>query len=65
MKEFEVKTTRGSMMRKLFSQYAHSKYGFQEFADYTFVSPGVTVQSFEVPDEPISDHLPMILTFDL
>jgi len=61
VKEFEIKTTRGSMMRKLFPQYEHGSYGFQEFADYTFVTPGVTVESFEVPDEPISDHLPMIL----
>ncbi|MFA5945808.1 MAG: endonuclease/exonuclease/phosphatase family protein [Patescibacteria group bacterium] len=62
--EYNIKTTRGSHMRKLHPQHEHGKYGFQEFADYTFVSPGVHVQSFEVPDEPVSDHLPMILEID-
>ena len=33
------------------------------FADYTFVSPDVNVESFEVPDVAVSDHLPMILRF--
>ncbi len=56
-----VQTTRGSHMRKLFPEYEAGKYGFQEFADYTFVTSGVTVESFEVPDLPVSDHLPMIL----
>ena len=36
-----------------------------EFADYTFVTSGIKVESFEVPDVPISDHLPMILKFNL
>jgi endonuclease/exonuclease/phosphatase family metal-dependent hydrolase len=59
--ENNIKTTRGSHMRKLFPEYEHGKYGFQEFADYTFVTLGIEVESFEVPDLPISDHLPMIL----
>ncbi len=33
----------------------------QHFADYTFISSGVHVISFEVPYNTISDHLPMIL----
>lgn len=61
IKDFQITTTRGSNMRKLFPEYEHGKYGFQEFADYTFVSPGISVKSFAVPDVPISDHLPMIL----
>ncbi len=61
IRDYKITTTRGSHMRKLFPEYEHGKYGFQEFADYTFVSPGVDVKSFEVPDVPISDHLPMIL----
>jgi exonuclease III len=61
IKEYGITTTRGSHMRKLFPQYEHGKYGFQDFADYTFVTPGINVKSFAVPDEPISDHLPMIL----
>lgn len=59
--EFDIKTTRGSMNKKLHPEFEHGKYGWQEFADYTFVTPGIDVESFEVPDEPISDHLPMIL----
>lgn len=64
VKGYEIQTTRGSHMRVLFPEYEHGEYGFQEFADYTFVTPGIDVQSFEVPDEPISDHLPMILEFE-
>ncbi len=63
--EYNITTTRGSLMRKLFPEYEHGKYGFQEFADYTFLSPEIKVTSFEVPDEPISDHLPMILEIDI
>ncbi|MGV8168513.1 MAG: endonuclease/exonuclease/phosphatase family protein [Candidatus Nanoarchaeia archaeon] len=33
------------------------------YADYTIVSPDVEVESFEVPQMDISDHLPMILKF--
>jgi len=64
VREYDIKTTRGSNMRKLFPQYEHGTYGFQEFADYTFVSPEIPVTSFDVPDLPISDHLPMILEID-
>lgn len=65
IKEFAIKTTRGSLMRKLFPEYETGPYGFQEFADYTFVTKGITVKSFSVPDLPLSDHLPMILEFDI
>jgi endonuclease/exonuclease/phosphatase family metal-dependent hydrolase len=34
----------------------------QPHADYAFVSPGLQVTEFQVPDVLISDHLPMILT---
>ncbi|MFA5947253.1 MAG: endonuclease/exonuclease/phosphatase family protein [Patescibacteria group bacterium] len=64
IKEYEIATTRGSHMRKLHPQFEHGKYGFQDFADYTFVTPGINVKSFEVPDEPISDHLPMIIKIE-
>lgn len=39
------------------------KPDFQGFADFSFVSKGIEVISFEVPDLEISDHLPMILYF--
>lgn len=40
------------------------KHDFQKFADYTFVSKGIKVKKFNVPDVKISDHLPMILEFE-
>lgn len=63
--EYKITTTRGSLMKKLHSHFANGPFGFQEFADYTFVSPGIRVINFEVPDVPISDHLPMILEFEV
>ncbi len=63
--EYNITTTRGSHMRALFPEYETGLYGFQEFADYTFVSTEIDVKSFEVPDEPISDHLPMIMEIDM
>jgi endonuclease/exonuclease/phosphatase family metal-dependent hydrolase len=33
----------------------------QGFADYVFVSPGLTIRDFQVPYREISDHLPLIL----
>ncbi len=38
---------------------------YQKFADYTFVSPKIKVNSFEVPYNEVSDHLPMILKFNV
>lgn len=63
--EYGVKSTRGSNHRKLSPQYANTPEGYQEFADYTFTTPSVKVQSFTVPDLPLSDHLPMILEFNV
>jgi hypothetical protein len=34
----------------------------QKYADYAFVSAGISVSGFEVPDVAVSDHLPLILT---
>lgn len=58
---FDIKTTRGTMNRKLHPEFEHGEYGFQEFADYTFISPEANITSFTVPDLPLSDHLPMLL----
>ncbi|MCL5784026.1 MAG: endonuclease/exonuclease/phosphatase family protein, partial [Patescibacteria group bacterium] len=38
--------------------------GEEKFADYTFVSNGINVKNFQVPDIEVSDHLPMILEFE-
>ncbi len=65
IQDFGITTTRGSLIKKLHPEYGTSAQGFQEFADYAFVSPGVVVTSFEVPDLPVSDHLPLILEFEV
>ncbi|MDP3948140.1 MAG: hypothetical protein Q8P87_00335 [bacterium] len=57
IKEFNIQRTRS----KLSPFYGRTE--FQKFADYTFVSSGIKVKSFEVPKVEISDHLPMILKF--
>lgn len=64
IRDYAITTTRGFNLRKLFPEYANNSYGWQEFADYTFVSSDITVKRFEVPDVPVSDHLPMILEID-
>lgn len=57
IKEFNIQRTRSKL--SLF----FGREDFQKFADYTFVSKGVEVKSFEVPKVEISDHLPMVLEF--
>lgn len=57
IKNFRIPATRGRI------NAAKHPNDVQCFADYCFVSPGVTVQNFSVPDVSISDHLPLILEF--
>ena len=59
--EFQITTTRGTMNRTLHPEFESGDYGFQEFADYTFVGADANVTAFSVPDLPLSDHLPMLL----
>lgn len=59
IKEFNIQNTR-SRLNPYFN-----KPDRQFFADYTFVSEDIKVKSFAVPDIAISDHLPMILEFDV
>lgn len=54
IKECNIPTTRSSLYTR-----GH------KFADYTLVSPGIKVVDFQVPNVAISDHLPMILEFNL
>lgn len=53
IKEFNIRTTRTKFYP-----------GKEKFADYTFVSRGIKVKDFRVPELEISDHLPMILEFE-
>lgn len=60
IKEFNIKDTRGDINHKNFA-----KDDRQYFADYCFVKGGVKVKSFEVPNVLVSDHLPLILEFEI
>ena len=55
IREFKIENTRTELYRH------HGLPGY-EHADYVFVSLQVTVDDFQVPDMPISDHRPLILT---
>jgi len=37
----------------------------QNFADYVFTTPGIHVDNFSVPVVVVSDHLPLVLDFEL
>lgn len=58
IKDFEIKNTRNRISWKTFKNVQH-------FADYCFVSPEVKVKSFDVPYMEVSDHLPLILDFEV
>ncbi|MBI2338009.1 hypothetical protein HYU95_02395 [Candidatus Daviesbacteria bacterium] len=57
IKEFKIQRTRSKQ-----SPF-YGRKDFQKFADYTFVSHDVKIESFEVSRAEVSDHLPMILEF--
>jgi endonuclease/exonuclease/phosphatase (EEP) superfamily protein YafD len=58
IKDFSIKNTRNELSWKQFNSV-------QNFADYIFTSPEVKVKKFEVPYIEISDHLPLILEFEI
>lgn len=58
IKEFSVKNTRNEISWEQFDNV-------QYFADYCFVSAEIKVKRFEVPKVEISDHLPLILDFEI
>ncbi len=63
-----IKILEGSI-RNLIREYqiptTRNKYfpGDEKFADYVFVSDGIKVIDFQVPNVKVSDHLPLILEF--
>ncbi|MFH1561130.1 MAG: endonuclease/exonuclease/phosphatase family protein [Patescibacteria group bacterium] len=59
IKKHQIPTTRN---RLIWDKFPNNK---QYFSDYVFVSPSLKVKTFSVPNIEISDHLPMILEFDL
>jgi endonuclease/exonuclease/phosphatase family metal-dependent hydrolase len=58
-KKFDIKNTRNENVWKLYPE--NKMY----YSDYVFVTPDVKVESFEVPYNEISDHLPLELIFSL
>lgn len=63
IKDFGIKNTRNKLSWAQFKD--NPGFTKQFFADYCFVSEGVRVKNFEVPYLEISDHLPLILDFEL
>ncbi|MDO8728891.1 MAG: endonuclease/exonuclease/phosphatase family protein [bacterium] len=53
VKKYDVQSTRTSFYTKP-----------EKFADYILVSPGITVNYFEVLKDEVSDHLPLLLDFN-
>jgi len=58
IKDFNIPTTRNETA---WAQFENK----QLYADFVFVSPDVKVTSFSVPNNEISDHLPMILEVEI
>ncbi len=58
IRDFKIENTRNEIS---WANYPDSK---QYFADYCFVSPEVKVNSFAVPYNLVSDHLPMVLKIE-
>ena len=69
IKKFDIKRTRNrhawNNAREVEKTLGYKFYGKQRFSDYCFVSPNIKVKSFKVPDIEISDHLPLILEFEV
>lgn len=63
IKDFDIKNTRNEVSWKQFQD--EPGYIKQHFADYVFVSRNVKVNKFAVPYMEISDHLPLILDFEI
>lgn len=54
--ENRIKTTRTKL---------YKKKEIMPFADYIFITPGITVNEFKVLQEEVSDHLPLLLDFNI
>lgn len=59
IKEFNIRTTRSWL-----NPYRGTRLE-QAFADYVFTSNNLKITDFKVPDISVSDHLPMIVEFEL
>ncbi|MBP9728266.1 MAG: endonuclease/exonuclease/phosphatase family protein [Candidatus Moranbacteria bacterium] len=59
IQEYQIQTTRNHYAWDLYPDSQRYYY-----SDYVFVSPGISVRSFEVSPVEVSDHLPLILEID-
>ena len=58
IRDFGIRTTRNRLVWEKFPEAP------QYYSDYVFVGPGVRVKSFEVIENEVSDHLPMVLEIE-
>lgn len=58
IKTYKIKNTRNSVSWKRYNNR-------QSYADFTFVSKDIKVTNFKVPYNLVSDHLPMVLDFEI
>jgi len=58
IRDFGIKNTRNEISWKEFNNK-------QYYADYVFVAPDIKVRGFEVPYNEVSDHLPLVLDFEI
>lgn len=65
IKDFKIKRTRNSITWEFHKNSPNGFFGKQKYCDYCFVSKDVKVKKFEAPDIKISDHLPLILEFEV
>lgn len=54
LKKYDIKSTRSNLYQKE-----------EKFADYIFTSPGIIDNSFEVLSDEVSDHLPLLLDYNV
>lgn len=69
IKIYKIRTTRNRIAwEQAHTNHKLKLYRFYEkqlFSDYCFVSRGIKVNNFKVPNILISDHLPLILEFEV
>lgn len=53
VQKYDIQDTRGALYLKDL-----------RFSDYAFVDKGIEIQSFSVPNLPLSDHLPLVIEFE-
>ncbi|QQG41866.1 MAG: hypothetical protein HYV90_00940 [Candidatus Woesebacteria bacterium] len=69
IEEYKIGSTRNhfswEQAERQFKERGEQFFERQYFADYLFISPDIKVKNFEVPNIEISDHLPLVLEFDI